>query len=147
MLVLQKSVSNFDCISLKSDISGEGANDEVSQGCTNSNYSTLVSCGFSTYRPEDYVSNGGYMAKVNNVSLCHARNYENTEGVYAHARCCDFRHLGDVECIGTNFGINVGYRKTKMSECDTEYNILTGCIILSNFSQLFGSYPGIISRC
>ena len=150
MLSLQKSLSNFDCISLKSGIFWTDDDDEVSQGCTNSNYSTLVSCGWEGYS-EGYPwwdhSDGGYIVTQNGSILCYARMTAYADGVYAHARCCDFRHLGDVECIGTNFGSNEtnGAYVIKKGKCDTEYNFLTGCSGITDegiFSGIKGVYPG-----
>ena len=61
-------------------------------------------------------------------------------------RCCDLRHIGDIECIGTAFlrDSNNCDDCTKYAQCSGDYRFLTGCTTWSPWSNYDGAYPGIL---
>ena len=150
LILLQTSLGNFNCISHRSGESGGSDDDTTTRGCTDPNYPTLVSCGFESDVLTDSDIDGGWMES----DLCYARNGAGGRGIYAHARCCDFRHLGDVECEGSNFGSDqlTENDKSAQGQCDTEYNFLTGCSVQSKWKFFDGAYagkiePGLVNNC
>ena len=148
--ILQTSLCNFNCKSHKSSRSGKSNDDTITQGCTDSDYPTLVSCGFESADKDNARIDGGYMTTTSGgENVCEAKNGQrswiNGPGIYAHARCCDFRHLGDVECEGTDFGSGQLANKDDRSAqgvCDTDFSFLTGCSVQSSWSKFDGAYAG-----
>ena len=73
LCMIEVSQSNFDCISLVSSPTRTYDDSETSITCTNTNYTTLVSCGFSKVDdPESKAIDGGYM--TSDGTTCIAQN-------------------------------------------------------------------------
>ena len=106
----------------------------------------MTACGWRTaYDGDDLTGyDGSYMVTSNGVSTCWAQNGSGGKGVYAIARCCDFTHLGDVECSGSDIGSASGNDAKVTGEC-TGNNVLTGCTVRSNYESYDGAYPGATS--
>ena len=138
-------MANFNCIALTSSISGSDDDDTTYVEC-NDNYPTMTSCGYRADPDNEHRDNydGGYMTKVNGVNRCYAQNGNGGTGIYAKARCCDFTHLGDVECVASNFGYVSGDDETIAGSCSNSYPFLTGCVAVSNTHSADGCYPGAI---
>eukprot|EP01083_Nonionella_stella_P121166 363892_1 len=84
------------CKTYKSLVSTTGHGDETSIKCDqNLNYPILISCGFSTKDTSETEFAGSYISD----NICIARNAEGGSGVYAWARCCNFRQ--PVSCTAT----------------------------------------------
>ena len=84
ILLLKETLSNFDCITIKSGRSSTGDDHQAIQECTNSQFPTLVSCGFGPYSSGDDDIDGGYMSA--DGKQCVAINGNGGNGVYAYAR-------------------------------------------------------------
>ena len=142
---MKYSSSNFNCASIQSSISGTNDGDLASATC-NSKYSTMVSCGWRSnpQYPSIYQYEGAYVDTINGVDTCIAQNGNGGQGVYARARCCDFRHLGDVDCITTKFGTISVDNATVQGECTGTYKYLTGCMMHSDADNFDGAYFGLL---
>ena len=106
----------------------------------------MTSCGWRINTGGGWDTNGydgAWQTETNGVQTCWAQNGGGS-GVYAQARCCDFSHLGDVECEGSQFGALennvIGGKKT--STCSGEFPFLTGCQCQSHWRDYNGAYAG-----
>merc|ERR1712130_1019419 len=84
--------ANVTCKTIKSSISGILDNDVASVSCPVD--TKLVSCGGSTANATDSDFDGAYMSRG---GTCYATNARGGNGVYAYARCCDFKP-DDIDC-------------------------------------------------
>ena len=140
-VILKHVFANFNCENLASSKSGTDDDDETWVECS-SEYPTMVSCGFAPYDATVSNIDGSWMEKVNGVNRCYAKNGQGGNGVMARARCCDFTHLGDVDCVTTNFGSVSGDDNTITGQCSGTYKYLTGCSVESSWRNFDGSYFG-----
>ena len=141
------SSGNFRCKSLQSDsYSGENPGDTASVECWSS-YPTMISCGWRTNLPypDAYNYNGAWIERQNGVDVCIAENGDGGYGVYARARCCDFTHLQDFDCITSEFGTVSGNGNTLQGECTGTYNHLTGCAVYDSENNQDGAYFGLLA--
>ena len=104
----------------------------------------MTSCGFlpvSGGETDDY--DGAYQELSNGEETCFAQNGDGGAGVDAWPRCCDFSHLGDVECFGLRYAefANNFEDGLKTSTCPGEFPFLTGCLFQSHWAAFDGSYP------
>ena len=92
------------------------------------------------------------MAEVDGINRCFAKIAADGYGVHVVARCCDFTHLGDVECVSSNilgsgeFGYIEG---TEIGKCPGNgYDIMTGCTVFLTYSDphINGWYIGQASN-
>ena len=148
VILTKYALGNFNCITISSAFSGTNDNDQTYVECNLESYPTMVSCGWranSDYEDRD-AYDGSWMTNVNGVNRCYAQNGKKGEvlgqGVQARARCCDFRHIGDIDCIGDDFGPFVGNPQVLTSECGSTYNFLTGCTVQSDYRDFNGCFPG-----
>ena len=125
-------------------MSGTSDGDQVYVSCSTS-YPTMVSCGWkaNTADGDNDAYEGAWIETVNGVKRCYAQNGNGGAGLYARARCCDFTHLGDVDCVSTNFGEVSGDDNTISGECTGNYPYLTGCTLSSEWTNFDGAYFGV----
>eukprot|EP01084_Bolivina_argentea_P205121 350455_1 len=141
IMSLSNVYGNFNCISVKSHVSGTSDDSKIYAVCTSS-FPTLVSCGFSTKDNTDADLDGGHMSSTS----CAAQNGNHGAGVYAHARCCNFIAT-NVQCFGFRSESYVqGDDAKQVTTCGEQgYQFLTGCSAFSPWSSIDGSYPGTLS--
>ena len=144
---------NFQCVTIGTGVAAAGANTVVSVKC-NDSYPTMVSCGWkpwSTNDLNDEVYHGSVIVIDDDGTGCYTKIGKDGYGVCAMARCCDFTHLGDVQCNPTHITPGIYPKNVVMStECTgNDYQFMTGCtvILFAKFeihadTNISGWYPG-----
>eukprot|EP01084_Bolivina_argentea_P139559 245504_1 len=127
------------CRSFKSDISSQDKDATTKPLiCSekNSNFPTLVSCGFQTKDSTEGQFGGSYILG----DQCIARNAENGAGVFAWARCCKFEN-DQVSCAAINGTAKSGDDQVSYVFCHNSETML-GCTGITKSSYMDGSYVG-----
>lgn len=134
------SYEQIDCITIKSKVSNTDPGDIAIQLCPWT-HPTLASCGYETVNADDEGSSG-FSIQLN---FCVAHNSQIGNGVYALARCCNFRQ--NISCNAhnqVNDPPSSDPDAVYTTEC-TANQYMLGCGGYNRGYDIGGYYPGLIN--
>ena len=132
--------AEIDCISVKSQYHAAAYDGTITDASCPNTHPTLVSCGYETLKSSETKFEGGWIDRSSSTAKCNARNANGGDGVWAHARCCNFQQ--SVSCASYDGTEANNDDQESTVSCNPAVPYMLGCTGRQIYTGFDGVYPG-----